>query len=51
LCRAVVLFEANGFGVGKMLFEIEDVADVGAAPLVDRLIFVADDGDVSSSSL
>ena len=28
------------------MLEVEDVADVRAAPLVDRLIFVADDGDV-----
>ena len=30
-----------------MLFEVEDVADVGAAPRVDRLVIVADDADVS----
>src|SRR6185369_16366175 len=46
LRRAVVLLEPNDLCVWEMLFEIEDVADVRAAPLVDRLIFVAHDADV-----
>ena len=47
LRRAVVLFEANGLRVGKILFELEDVADVRAAPGVDGLVFIADDADVA----
>ena len=43
---AVVLLEADDAGVGKVLFELEDVADVGAAPGVDALILVADGADV-----
>ena len=44
--RAIVLLEANSFCVGKLFLEVEDVADVRAAPLVDRLVFVADDADI-----
>ena len=33
--------------LGKSLLELEDVADVGAAPTVDGLVFVADDADVA----
>jgi hypothetical protein len=32
---------------GKVLLEAQDVADLGAAPAVDRLIVVADAGDVA----
>ena len=34
-------------GVGKVVLEVEDVAQVGAAPLVDRLVGVADDAQVA----
>ena len=44
---AVILFEADGLNGGKVFFELENVFDVGAAPGVDGLIFVADDTDVS----
>ena len=43
---AVVLFEANGADLGEVFFELEDVLDVGAAPAIDGLVFVADDADV-----
>ena len=46
LRRTIVLFEPDGLRAWEMLFEVKNVADVGAAPLVDRLIFVADDTDV-----
>ena len=46
LRRAIVLFQPDGLRIGKILFEIQDVGNVGAAPLVDRLIFVAHDADV-----
>ena len=35
------------FGVGVVVLELEDVADVGAAPRVDRLVVVADHGEVA----
>ena len=35
LCRAIVLFEPDSLRVGEMLFEVEDVGDVGPAPLID----------------
>ena len=47
--RAVILLELEDLRVGKIVFEIEDVADVGAAPFVDRLILVADHADISGS--
>ena len=46
LRRAVVLLQANDGGAGEIALEIEDVADVGAAPAVDRLILVAHHADV-----
>jgi len=45
--RAVVLFEAHHAGGGKILLEVEDVADVGAPPPVNALIVVADDEHVA----
>ena len=44
--RAVVLFELDHFGIGKILLEIEDVGDVGATPRVNRLVVVAHDHQV-----
>ena len=46
LGRAVVLLELDHGGVGEVLLELEDVADVGAAEAVDRLRIVADDRQV-----
>src|SRR6185312_12208266 len=43
---AVILFQPDGDRARKIPFEIEDVADVGAAPAVYGLVFVADHGDV-----
>ena len=45
--RAVVLFQFDHFGVGKILFKIEDVADVRPAPAVDGLVVVADHAEVA----
>ena len=42
----VVLVEHDHRGVGERLFELEDVADVGAAEPVDRLVGVADHAHV-----
>ena len=44
---AVVLLEADDPGLAKILFEIEDVAEIRAAPFVNRLVGVTDDGNVS----
>ncbi len=45
--RAVVLLEPDDLGAGKVLFEAQDVADLGAAPAVDRLIIVADAAEIA----
>ena len=47
LGRAVVLLELDDRRVGVVALEVEDVADVGAAPAVDRLVVVADDRQVA----
>ena len=47
--RAVVAFEADDLGAGKVLLEAQDVVDLGAAPAVDRLVVVADAADVAAS--
>ena len=47
LRRAVVLLEHDDGDVGERVLELEDVADVGAAEPVDRLVAVADDADVA----
>ena len=46
LRRAVVLLEQHDLGVREVLLELEDVADVGAAEGVDRLVGVADDAQL-----
>ena len=45
--RAVVAFEPDDPGAGKILLEAQNVVDVRAAPAVDRLVVVADAADVS----
>jgi hypothetical protein len=40
------LFEANGHGFRIESFKIQDVADVGATPGIDRLVIIADHADV-----
>ena len=47
LGRAVVLLELDHVGLGEVALEVEDVADVGVAEAVDRLIVVADDHQVA----
>ena len=44
---AVVFLELDHGGVRIVLFEAEDVLHIGAAPLVDGLVVVADDTDVT----
>jgi hypothetical protein len=40
--RAVILLEPDDQRAGEIALEFEDVADLGAAPAVDRLVVVAD---------
>src|SRR5208337_4652778 len=42
----IVLLQADDLGLGEILLELENVADVGTAPGVDRLVFVAHGADV-----
>ena len=44
--RAVVALQPDDGGAGKILLEAQDVADLGAAPAIDRLVVVADAADV-----
>ena len=44
---AIVLFEPNRPASGEVLFELENVLDVRAAPTIDRLILVADHANIS----
>ena len=46
LRRAIVPLELDDLGLGKIVLEVENVAQVGATPAVDRLIGVSDDGEV-----
>ena len=47
LGRAEVLLQHDRGHVGERPLELQDVADVRAAPAVDRLVRVADDADVA----
>ena len=49
LRRAVVLLELDDGRVRVVALEVEDVAQVGAAPRVDRLVVVADDREVAGA--
>jgi hypothetical protein len=51
LRRAVVLLEQHDLGARVVALELGDVADVGAAEGVDRLVGVADDGERGGSSV
>ena len=44
--RAVIAFEANDFGAGKIALETQNVFDLRAAPAIDRLIVVAHAADI-----
>src|SRR2546423_666095 len=46
--RAVVLFEPGDRRAREILFEAQDVADLGPTPTVDRLIVVADTAQISA---
>ena len=42
---AVVLLQADGAGIREIAAEFVDVLDLGAAPAIDGLVIIADDGD------
>ena len=44
--RAIVAFETNDLGVGKIAREAEQDTDIGAAPAIDRLVFFTDNAKV-----
>src|SRR5204862_168634 len=46
LRRAVILLQPNDLGLGEVVLEVQDVADVGAAPAINRLVLVADDAHI-----
>ena len=49
LRRAVILLQPDHFRVRIIALEIENIANIGAAPAVNRLIFVADHAPHSSA--
>ena len=49
LRRAVIFFQAHDARAGIIFIEAKNVADVRAAPAVDRLILVADDAELRDS--
>ena len=46
--RAVILLEPDDRRAREILFEPEDVGDLGAAPRIDRLVVVADAAQVAA---
>ena len=44
--RTIILFEADHGRAGEILFEAQDVRNLGAAPRIDRLVVVADAANV-----
>ena len=46
--RTVVLFELDDLRIRKILFKIEDIADIRAAPAIDGLIVIADHAKVAA---
>ena len=45
--RAVVLLEPDDLRAGEIALEAQDVADLGAAPAIDRLVVVADAAEIA----
>ena len=44
--RAVIAFELDDPGAGKILLEAQDVVHLGAAPAVNRLVIVTHDANI-----
>src|SRR5262249_2404265 len=51
LGRAIVLLELDHPGVGEVILEVEDVADLGAPEAVDRLRVIPHDREVAMARL
>ena len=49
LGRSVILLQANHLRLRMVALEVQDVADIGRPPGVDRLVGVADNGQVSGA--
>ena len=47
LRAAIILFELEDLRAGEVFFEAQDVFVIAAAPRIDRLVVVADDGQVA----
>jgi len=47
LARTVILLEADQARAGKIFGEAEEIGDVGAAPGINGLVFVADDAEIA----
>ena len=47
--RTVVAFEADDAGAWELLLEAQDVANLGTAPGIDRLVVVSDAADIAMS--
>src|SRR6185312_12539858 len=43
---AIVAFEPDDLGAGKIVIEAQDIVDLGTPPAIDRLIVVAHAADV-----
>ncbi len=48
LSRAVILFELENLRGRIVALEVEDVADIGAPPAINRLVLVTDDAEISA---
>src|SRR5258708_23943634 len=46
--RAIVLFEHDDLEIGKVVLEVQNVANIGAAPGINRLVFVADNAQITA---
>ena len=44
--RAVIHFQLDPLGIGKVLLKVENVADVGLPPAIDRLVRIADHEEI-----
>ena len=49
LRAAVVLLQFHQLGIGVILFKIKDILDIGTAPAVNALVFVAHDENITAS--
>ena len=50
LCRAVVLLKHDRGCLGESIFKLEDIANIGLAEPIDRLIGITDHTDIAGST-